>query len=806
MRFFQRRKLSVLLAGLFCFMSVMQPALPVRADGEHDPVEIDGITYEWDDAYVGVVGTEGPEGDISVPEDYHLVMGDELMGNNTLNGITVSLSSGAWLEIYGNVNFQGSISASDGAYLTLNGLDSVPSYLTLYEEDAETSFSGIEDSWSHTFCYIGELGRWAILPGDPWVNIGFGGFDPETDTVTVQFKYTGESEEDYRTFGNDDLGLWEDESFPGNFNGGFGLFDIPDPWDNEIQVKVVLESTRSVIMLAADNDTGDLSDCISNSGTEFNITLTYDECSWFGISLGYADSGNPEIAEKACEYLYAYCPTGGKTVKELFAEELVCRLMDPSLFEYFGMPEITGNDQERAATRAGNVTEMATNRITEDGDPYSVTAKDTHGNNVNIVVQNYKVTWGVSSEDGSEVSCILPVYTLTNINEVLICTDFNAETGSGSSFYICNISNDFINLSDGGGVSDGGVLFLVDSLNPATVKAGAMGRMETVLNDDGLCTIEVNGGAPASYLRVTDPVHNSERIRFLKTSEKYLAVSGEGETKDYGLIGDNGSNIDGIWATGNNESAVARVYVGDSTIHLYPLRSGTGLSGTGIVSAELIDSTQASGVTLDDSDLTDITLTFTSNFYDEIPIKITFESGSVKYITIIRVGLVIQYQYLDGNPNEAVPGGDHGTIRLDYQNTGITYDYNYFDGEQIAIWATYYHPTTDNTGGANDYVLYLTYDDGSHRVLTAVDTAHNFNGHLAATANEVASTTFLIGFAQARDHFDDNVWIGQREDFQYGGFSATVLNEGYDDPTTYSGTQMGSGKGVYWDGHITFYR
>ena len=802
MRIFQRRKLSVLLAGLFCFMSVMQPALPVRADGEHDPVEIDGITYEWDDAYVGVVGTEGPEGDISVPEDYHLVMGDELMGNNTLNGITVSLSSGAWLEIYGNVNFQGSISASDGAYLTLNGLDSVPSYLTLYEEDAETSFSGIEDSWSHTFCYIGELGRWAILPGDPWVNIGFGGFDPETDTVTVQFKYTGESEEDYRTFGNDDLGLWEDESFPGNFNGGFGLFDIPDPWDNEIQVKVVLESTRSVIMLAADNDTGDLSDCISNSGTEFNITLTYDECSWFGISLGYADSGDPAIAEKACEFLYAYCPTAQKSVKDLFAEEIVCRLMDPSLYEYFGMPEIDGD----AATRAANVDEMAEHRITADGQAYTVTAKDTHGQTVTVQVQNYKVCWGSSMYDGSEVSCILPVYTLNDANEVLICTDFNSGTGRGSNFYICNISNDRINLSNGAGVSDGGVLFLVDSINPATVKAGAMGRIETVINDDGLCTIEVNGGAPASYLRITDPVHNAERIRFLKTSEKYVAVKGEGETKAYGLIGDNGSNTDGIWATGNNESAVARVYVGDSTIHLYPLTgNGTGLSGTGITSVELADSDQADGVTLVTTDLTDVTLSFESNFYDEIPLKITFEGGTVKYLTVIRVGLVIQYRYLDGDPDRAIPGGNHGTLSLDYRNAEISFDYNYYNGEQIAIWATYYHPTIDHTGGANDYVLYLTYDDGSHAVLTADDSNHSFNGRVSASNDAVASTTFLIGFTQARADFDGTVWIGQLDEIEYGGFSATVLNEGFDDTTTYGGTQMGSGKGVYWDGHISFY-
>ena len=803
MRIFQRRKLSVLLAGLFCFMSVMQPALPVRADGENDPVEpveSDGIIYEWDGYnFFGHVDSGFAGTSISIPADCHLVMDDE-SGENHLSGATVSIASGAFLEIRGGASFEGTIDPSNGAILQFDGEENVPDGLTLYEDDA-TPFGDATNIWKYSFCYDGDSDKWLaeFITGPATVVIAFGGFDPGEDQVTIEYKFQGESEDDYRPAS--DYNPEEDPDFPGNFQGEFV---ISDGVNNEVDIRVTLSSTRSAVILAADNGADDLSSGISGDGSEFTMNFTCGWWQWYGISLGYADSGNPEIAEKACEYLYAYCPTGGKTVKDLFAEELICRLMDPSLFDNFGLPEINGN----ATTRAANVSEMATNRITAVGEATSVTARDTQGNSVNIPVQNYKVTWGVSSEDGSEVSCILPVYTLTNINEVLICTDFNAETGSGSSFYICNISNDFINLSDGGGVSDGGVLFLVDSLNPATVKAGAMGRMETVLNDDGLCTIEVNGGAPASYLRITDPVHNSERIRFLKTSEKYLAVSGEGETKDYGQIGDNGSNIDGIWATGNNESAVARVYVGDSTIHLYPLRSGTGLSGTGIVSAELVDSTQASGVTLDDSDLTDITLTFTSNFYDEIPIKITFEGGSVKYITIIRVGLVIQYQYLAGDPD--VPNEnndpDPGCINLDYSGDHIDYEYHYFDGEQIAIWATYYHPTNDPTGGANEYVLYLTYDDdGSHDIMYAVDASHEFNGVKAATNTAVASTTFLIGFEQARE-FNGEVWIEERNDFYCRGFSATVLNEGYDDPTTYSGTQMGSGKGVHWDGHITFYR
>ena len=809
MKIFQRKKLSVLLAGLFCFMSVMQSALPVRADGENDPPvtdEVDGIIYEWDGYnFFGHVDSGFAGTSISIPADCHLVMDDE-SGENHLSGATVSIASGAYLEIRGGASFEGTIDPSNGAILQFDGQGNVPDGLTLYEDDS-TPFSDATNIWKYSFCYDGDSDKWLaeFITGPATVVIAFGGLDPASDTVTIEYKFQGESEDDYRPAS--DYNPEEDPDFPGNFQGEFV---ISDGVNNEVDIRVTLSSTRSAVILAADNGADDLSSGISGDGSEFTMNFTCGWWQWYGISLGYADSGNPEIAEKACEYLYAYCPTGGKTVKDLFAEELICRLMDPSLFDNFGLPEINGN----ATTRAANVAEMATNRITEDGAAYTVTAKDTNGNNVTVSVQNYQVNWGCSNIDGSPVSCILPVYTLNSINEVLICTGFNAETGSGTGFYICDLSQDEINISGGTGYVDG-IKFRVDSINPDTVRVGGMGRIATALNDDGLYTVEVGGGAPASYLRVTDPVQDASRIRFLKTSEKYVAISGTGESKEYGQIGDNGTNIDDVWATGNTENAVARVYVGYSTIHLQPLSAGvTGLSGTGITSVELVDSSQEEGVTINATNLSDITLTFVSNFYDEVPIKITFEGGTVKYLTVIRVGLVIQYLYLDGDPDNPNPAGyDSGQIRQDYYHgTGIPFTYNYFgdgngnDAEQIAIWATYYHPTNDNTGATGDCVLYLTYSDGTHRVVTPDDAAHGFNGRLAATNSEVASTTFLIGFAQARDHFDGTVWIGQLDEIEYGGFYATVLNEGYDDPTTYSGTQMGSGKGVYWDGHITFYR
>ena len=65
---------------------------------------------------------------------------------------------------------------------------------------------------------------------------------------------------------------------------------------------------------------------------------------------------------------------------------------------------------------------------------------------------------------------------------------------------------------------------------------------------------------------------------------------------------------------------------------------------------------------------------------------------------------------------------------------------------------------------------------------------------------------FIIGFAPAKT-FDGNVWIGNiiEQTYKDGGFSATVVNSGYDSKTSYSGTQTGSGAGVHWDGVIKWF-
>ena len=168
---------------------------------------------------------------------------------------------------------------------------------------------------------------------------------------------------------------------------------------------------------------------------------------------------------------------------------------------------------------------------------------------------------------------------------------------------------------------------------------------------------------------------------------------------------------------------------------------------------------------------------------------ITYEGGITKTLTIQRVGLVIQYMYLyeDGTSYLIMDHFDNGGKHL-----SLSYDYN--SGEQVIIIATYYHPTNYSTkSGSDNLFLNVTYEDGTSKIINHVDSAHNFNGYCAPEAGSVASTTFIIGFTNA----------GQTN-IQLKPFYATVMNAGFNDTSSYGGTQIGSGKGVYWDGHIVW--
>jgi hypothetical protein len=527
------------------------------------------------------------------------------------------------------------------------------------------------------------------------------------------------------------------------------------------------------------------------------------------VMAAYIDSGNPEIVEEANNYLYAYSiDDSGEPVeveadntkdadpeeqdvfdpiKARLAEELYNRFITVAMFESFSI---------------GNIDDLM-DRINPIGEPYEIDAEDATGSIIKIPVQDYEVHWGNSCEDGEPFSQIIPVYILPNLNDILVCVDFDESKGSGETFFIRS-DLDVIPFTDDPENESSAAVIYYDFDDYRTIVAGGNGRGMFDLNTEGMFSFDCSGfyvGQPNIYPDTTMVPLDlcTYSIRVMKPAGTYVALKGEGETNNYGLVGNNGFATDSIWATG--DGLTAYVYIGDTTLYLEPLCDNIdGVTTRAIESVELLDETYVDGVSIDDSDPEKIKLTFSANFYDTIPLLITYTDGTQSELVIRRIGLVIQYMYLGGNPNYD-EGITVGELRYDYRNDiVVNFDYNYFAGEQIIIFATYYHPTNDNTvSGGDDVSLFLTYDEGGTEIIEK--TAYN-----AAGNGGVACTTFIIGFAPAKE-FDGNLWVGNitEQTYEKGGFSATVVNGGYDSKTSYSGTQTGSGKGVHWDGSIRWF-
>ncbi|MCR4609146.1 MAG: hypothetical protein K5750_05560, partial [Eubacterium sp.] len=288
-------------------------------------------------------------------------------------------------------------------------------------------------------------------------------------------------------------------------------------------------------------------------------------------------------------------------------------------------------------------------------------------------------------------------------------------------------------------------------------------------------------------------------LRILQEGTKYLCLRGEGETKSYDRIkGDDGNPVDNIWAPGEEVSAY--IYIGDTDAYIMPLNKNIITDDALIKNVELADETQKDGVEIDKSDLNKIKISFKSNFFDKVPIIITYADGEEYELMIRRIGLVISYGYL-------MDDGNLSFIGTDCNEGQCTFTNDFEAGEEIVVFATYYHPTKDNTASGGDEVfLNIVYDDGNTEILSSKDPDHDFDGYVPATAEGVATTSFIIGFAPAHD--EEGSISYQTFVNKYGnagGFGATVINAGYDDDKTYGGTQIGSGTGVYFDGILEWF-
>lgn len=727
------------------------------------------------------------------------------------NDTVVTSTGNISIEEGGHLIIEGTLTVEDGGKITGSGDDhylrvcegAVVTGLPLYAETPDNDVSNFFSNPNHgeyEFRYDSETGKW-ICPFDPewpvfYFNVGglhFSENENENEGIALKYKYS----EDASYIDVEPVVTYDDGMTVGY---GISLKNIPET-ANKIYLNLTFfpaaESTKTIVCW----DTGDfnfLDEGISGNVLEYAFNLEGE----LNVSLGYLNSGNPEIMDTADNYLYAYA--GTDDIKGYLATELYNRFISVAMYEDFGL---------------GNAEDLAS-RIEMTGSLDNISAIDKDGTLVTIPVNNYKVSWGYNMDNGDPVESNIPVYTLPDKNDFLICTDFNKDNGTGETFYIRKAHADEVPFD---GTAQEAIPVIVSSINPDTIVIGGMGADTTVQNSDNVYAFNINSrwlNAEDGPSKETDPADYGTIVRIMIGSETYVMLTGNGETKNYGGIGNNGFGTDTIWNTSADGDAEASVYIGLSTLYIRPLAEETGVTVREITSVELADESLAAGVHIVTKDNGDIEITFDSNFYATIPLNITYSDGKTRQLTINRVGLVIQYGYLSGDPNEDHDTPDHLDMGFDHREGTIGLDYDYFAGEQIAVYGIYYTPTNDPTGNSSDLSLYMTFDDGTHRVITAEnndiltlsgggEVIRGFDGRMDATETSVATTVFLIGFAEAKT-FDGVLWIGNITDTYYSyngniGFYANVLNAGWDDDDNFGGTQVGSGKGIYWDGHITWY-
>lgn len=731
------------------------------------------------------------------------------------NDTVVTSTGNISIEEGGHLIIEGTLTVEDGGKITGSGDDhylrvcegAVVTGLPLYAETPDNDVSNFFSNPNHgeyEFRYDSETGKW-ICPFDPewpvfYFNVGGLKFsDNENENESIELKYKYSEEDSYIVA--DPVVTYDDGMTVGY---GISLKEIPETADKiylQLTFFPAAESTKTIVCWATmDNEFDFRYEDIS--GYTLEHVFRIDDV--VNVSLGYLNSGNPEITDTANDYLYAYTGTDDE-IKGYLATELYRRFIEVPMFENFGL---------------GNAEDLAS-RIEMTGSLGDINAIDKDGTSVTIPVNNYKVSWGYNMDNGDPVESNIPVYTLPDAESFLICTDFNKDNGTGETFYIRKAHADEVPFD---GTAQEAIPVVVSSINPETIVIGGMGADTTVQNSDNVYAFNLNSrwlnqnfNGPS---QPTDPADYGTIVRIMIGSETYVMLTGDGETKNYGGIGNNGFGTDTIWNTSADGDAEASVYIGLSTLYIRPLAEETGVSVREITSVELADESLAAGVHIVTKDNGDIEITFDSNFYATIPLNITYSDGKTRQLTINRVGLVIQYGYLSGDPNEDHDTPDHLDMGFDHREGTIGLDYDYFAGEQIAVYGIYYTPTNDPTGNSSDLSLYMTFDDGTHRVITAEnndiltlsgggEVNRGFDGRMAATNDSVATTVFLIGFAEAKT-FDGILWIGNITDTYYTyngnkGFYANVLNAGWDDDDNFGGTQVGSGKGIYWDGHITWY-
>lgn len=245
-------------------------------------------------------------------------------------------------------------------------------------------------------------------------------------------------------------------------------------------------------------------------------------------------------------------------------------------------------------------------------------------------------------------------------------------------------------------------------------------------------------------------------MSFIKTAFKGVGVSTGVMPDNYDFTKWNGADLSGT--TKENPGEVT-AYYGEDTITFSSIVS-SGISEISLVSDSKIPS---SAISINNATGE---ITVLSNYYNEIPLQIKLEDGTIGYITINRIGIFIS------NVNVGNDTFYHGAFSMISGNLNVDKDKN-------RIAAVFYHEDT-TTYEDYDLIANITYEDGTTQTTIAqgVGDVHNSAGNIIGS--------------------DYILWKGNSNEPKKISVTA-VRKNALNNENTFGGATFGSGAGVEWE-------
>ncbi|MCQ2522656.1 MAG: hypothetical protein MJ105_09810 [Lachnospiraceae bacterium] len=553
-----------------------------------------------------------------------------------------------------------------------------------------------------------------------------------------------------------------------------------------------------------------------------------DESRKINLTTIYENQGMGELVRPAVldKFIYGYSTTDGTddALKAKLADEFWsrCKFGDDgnsyNIDDTFGLARVSDLQSKITITAGG-----------------TVTATLTDGSTQSIDYKNFSIQFGVD-QDGKAVTYSNKVFIIPNIGSTDPYIMIGLVNG-GTTTYLLKTYSEQVPFGKVDSESEGdrdktcGAVLVYGNFEKVLVGGDACAIDEDLNDAAGVFTTQCMWSR--MFTRDNSVGRPTAHLRVLDARDTYTIISGGVKDAAGNIIAAyecpafDANNYDNVAETGVGREKT--VFAGYDYLTINPLDASTGATTGTITSITTVPSCQDGVViTAPEAGKVEWTVEFLSAYYCTVPLTITYENGIVAPLTINRTGLVIYADWVGDNPDfkpfighETFPG----QTALPYNPESAPNSDPNLSVSTVLVYAVYFHPQTNKTADGDDNLkLLVTYDNvnqfgnkyhiddkGDNSSLNGnqqVVKQTYYSGNWAQSgANYVPFTTFAIGTYNATDYPVDASGVIQPVnslEVYMPSFSALVVANSYDDPDAFGGTQIGTGKGVHYDGHAVW--